>query len=46
MMGILLGAFPIFDQNGNPAMTTMNGIPIDITDVKVLNSLNKLSKAG
>ena len=38
MMGILLGALPdIFDQNGNSAMMTMNGIPIEITYVSKKN---------
>ena len=42
--GIIAGSFPeIIDLNGNQAPMTMNGIPIDITDVKVLSALNKLS---
>ncbi len=43
-MGIIAGSLPkIIDRNGNPAMMTMNGIPIDITDVKIFSALNKLS---
>ena len=44
-MGINKASLPdILDQNGNPVMMTMNGIPIDITDLKVLSYLKKLSK--
>ena len=44
-MGITKAALPdILDQNGDPAMMTMNGIPIDITDLKLLSHLKKLSK--
>jgi hypothetical protein len=44
VMGIKGGSLPeIFDRHGNPAPRTMNGIPIDISDVKVLSALNKLT---
>ena len=44
-MGVLQSGLPdIVDQNGNPAMMTMNGIPIDITDLKVRGYIKKLSK--
>jgi hypothetical protein len=45
MIGIILDALPdIVDQNGISAMMTTNGIPIDITNVKVLSPLNLLLK--
>ena len=44
VMGINGGALPeVFDRHGNPALMTMNGIPIDISDVKVISALNKLT---
>ncbi len=44
IMGIIAGSLPeVIDRNGNPAPMTINGIPIYITDVKVLSALNKLS---
>jgi hypothetical protein len=37
VIGINGGALPeVFDRQGNPPPMTMNGIPIDISDVKVL----------
>jgi hypothetical protein len=30
-------------SNGNPAPVTMNGIPIDISDIKVRSVLNKMT---
>ncbi len=43
-MGINAGSLPdIVDQNGNPAPMTMNGIPIDISDVRVRSALNKIT---
>ena len=43
-MGINGGSLPdVLDRHGNPAPMTMNGIPIDISDVKVLSALNKLT---
>jgi hypothetical protein len=45
IMSNVLGFLPdIIDQNRNPVMMPMNKIPIDIPDVKVLSSPNKLSK--
>ncbi len=44
VMGVNAGSLPdIVDQNGNPAPMAMNGIPIDISDVKVRSALNKLT---
>jgi hypothetical protein len=45
VMGIKGGSLPEnFDRHGNPAAPmTMNGIPIDISDVKVLSALNQLT---
>jgi hypothetical protein len=44
LTGINAGSLPdIVDQNGNPAPMTMNGIPIDITDIKVRNILRKMT---
>jgi hypothetical protein len=44
VMGINAGSLPdIVDQNGNLAPMTMNGIPIDISDVKVRSGLNKMT---
>jgi hypothetical protein len=44
IMGINGGDLPeVFDRHGNPAPMTMNGIPIDISDVKVISALNKLT---
>jgi hypothetical protein len=44
VMGINAGSLPdIVDQNGNPAPMTMNGIPIDISDIKVRSVLNKMT---
>jgi hypothetical protein len=38
------GSLPdIIDRHGNPAPMTMNGILIDISDVKVLSALNKIT---
>jgi hypothetical protein len=46
LMGINAGSLPdIIDRHGNPAPMTMNGIPIDISDVKVLCALNKITKS-
>jgi hypothetical protein len=43
-MGINGGSLPeVLDRHGNPAPMTMNGTPIDISDVKVLSALNKLT---
>jgi hypothetical protein len=43
-MRINAGSLPdIADQNGNLAPMTMNGIPIDISDVKVQSALNKIT---
>jgi hypothetical protein len=43
-LGITKAALPdILDQHGNLAKMTMNRIPIDITDLKVLSNLKKLS---
>ncbi len=44
-MGFILGfLLDILDPNGCPAKMTINGIPIDITKMKALSTLNKLSK--
>jgi hypothetical protein len=44
VIGINAVSLPdIVDQNGNPAPMTMNGIPIDISDVKVRSALNKIT---
>jgi hypothetical protein len=44
LVGINAGSLPdIVDQNGYPAPMTMNGIPIDITDIKVRNILRKMT---
>ena len=44
LSGINAGSLPdILDLNGNPAPMTMNGIPIDITDIKVRGMLRKMT---
>jgi hypothetical protein len=44
LTGINAGSLPdIVDQNGYPAPMTMNGIPIDITDIKIRYILRKMT---
>jgi hypothetical protein len=44
VMGVNAGSLlDIVDQNGNPAPMTMNGISIDISDIKVRSALNKVT---